>query len=262
MNLQKPPRAIEWTRRVLADGTILPGYTSNPVRGCMHRCEWRMPDGNIARCYAKDVALRIGGKAYPNGFESLSFHPEEFAAWRTLKEPAGIFCDSMSDLFGSKVPDGWISETLDAMESCPQHTFMSLTKNPPRLKDFDFPDNLWMGVSAPPTFMHGGELTQEQQQQWFKRAMEILKDVRAKVRWVSLEPLSSDLTDILVECEWLDWAIIGAASNGRKTFQPAKDVFSKTIGVLAPTPIFFKGNIDRKLADEVASGWRAEFPNP
>ena len=38
-------RGISWT-----------DFTWNPVRGCLHECQWRMPDGEIAICYAKLVA--------------------------------------------------------------------------------------------------------------------------------------------------------------------------------------------------------------
>jgi len=34
MNLQKPPLGIEWTR-VQFGGATLPGYTANPIRGCL-----------------------------------------------------------------------------------------------------------------------------------------------------------------------------------------------------------------------------------
>ena len=77
MNKQKPTsaKAINWTRifRLLKDGTIIrtDGYTWNPVGGCLHKCEWQMPDGNIATCYAKDIAERFTA-AYPNGFEHLA----------------------------------------------------------------------------------------------------------------------------------------------------------------------------------------------
>jgi protein gp37 len=38
-------RGIEWT-----------DYTWNPIKGGFHACQWEMPDGSIANCYAEDVA--------------------------------------------------------------------------------------------------------------------------------------------------------------------------------------------------------------
>lgn len=256
MNLQKPPNGIEWTR---VNGR--PGYTANPIRGCMHRCQWEMPDGKIATCYAKEVAEGIAKNAYPNGFESLSFHEAELQAIAKTKEPSGIFIDSMSDLFGAQVRDYWISEVLDCIEANPRHIFLSLTKNPPRLKGFDFPENLWVGISAPPSFMFGNRLTEDQQFAWLERGLGCLADANCGTRWISIEPLSFDLAPHLVQFgKSLDWAVIGAASNGRKTHQPDKEHFRMALYAMGGRPVFFKGNLSKALADEVAGGWRADFP--
>lgn len=264
MNLQKPPNGIEWTRivRDTVSQIALPGYTANPVRGCKHGCEWRMPDGEIAKCYAGEVARGVARSAYPNGFEALQWHPEELAEIAKHKEPCGIFIDSMSDLFGSKVPSEWIEAVLETIANCHQHTFLSLTKNPPNLKGLDFPENLWVGISAPPTFMFGNELNHQQQSAWFMRGLQFLCDTNAAVKWVSLEPLSFDLSAELVEFgKSLNWAVIGAASNGRTTFQPDPHDFEMALYAMKGRPVFFKGNLSRALADQVAGGWRAEFPN-
>src|SRR4051812_26954397 len=108
MNLQKPPFGIEWTRVQLKNGDVLPGYTANPVRGCKHQCRWRMPDGNIAICYAEETAEGIAKRAYPKGFSELQWHPEALTEIEKHTESCGIFIDSMSDLFGAQVPDEWI----------------------------------------------------------------------------------------------------------------------------------------------------------
>lgn len=257
-NKRNPSGGIEWTH-CFGPGT---GYTSNPVRGCLHNCKWEMPDGEIAGCYAKDIAERFP-KAYPNGFEHLSFHPEEFDAWKNLKAPSGIFCDSMSDLFGAQVPEEWIEQVLQAIADCPQHTFISLTKNPPRLQQCKrFPDNMWVGISAPPTFMFGQRLTKEQQIAWLRRGLQILGAADAAVKWISIEPLSFDISCEITELgKAINWAVIGAASNGLKTHQPDKHDFEMVLWALRTRQVFFKGNLSRELANEVAGGWREEFPD-
>lgn len=257
MNRQWPPLGIEWTR---VNGR--PGYTANPVRGCMHRCQWEMPDGNIAICYAKEIAERLSTKAYPHGFEHLSFRENELRKIEREQEPSGIFIDSMSDLFGAQVPDEWIEKVLATVRACPQHIFLSLTKNPPRLNTIkDYPENMWVGISAPPTFMFGNRLTFDQQTAWFRRGLQCLSDTSAAIKWVSLEPLSFDLSAEIVECgKALHWAVIGAASNGRKTFQPSEHDFDMALYAMKGREVFFKGNISKELANKVAGGWRAEFP--
>lgn len=259
MNAQKSPGGIEWTR---VWGR--PGYTANPVRGCLHGCRWRMPDGKIAVCYAETIAGRLAKDAYPNGFDSLSFHADELASIRRLKRPAGIFIDSMSDLFGSKVPDEWIERTFEVMQDCQQHIFFSLTKNPGRLREWDsFPQNLWLGVSVPPTFMFDHELSIIQQHIWLVKALQFLADAPAAIRWVSIEPLTFDCSDILaIFREKLDWAVIGAASNGPKIHQPAQAVLARVLDALRPKPVFFKGNLRDSVGinSAVGSHWRQEFP--
>ena len=100
MNEQKPPFGIEWTRRVLVDGTRTRGFTWNPVAGCRHACEWDMPDGTRVQCYAKTTAEGVARSAYPQGFEVPTFHPHRLREPLTVKAPAGIFLDSMADLMG------------------------------------------------------------------------------------------------------------------------------------------------------------------
>lgn len=259
MNLQKPNAGIEWTH--------VPGYrgaTANPVSGCQHACRWRMPDGQIAKCYAEEIATRFPGQRYARGFQHLGFHPGELDQIARATEPHAIFVDSMSDLFGSEVSPDWIMQTQQCARDNPRHLFISLTKNPGRLPRFSpYPANWWLGVSAPPTFMFGKELTLDQQRTWFRNALRQLVKCEADVRWVSLEPLSFDLSDVLAEfADELDWAVIGAASNGAQKFQPDRLTFRNVMNVLqrAGVDVFFKGNLDRALARDVAGGWLQCFP--
>lgn len=258
MNEQKPPKAIEWTR---VHGRR--GYTWNPIKGCLHDCRWRMPDGAIAECYAKTVAERVAQAAYPNGFAHLSFDENELLAPRKMKESVGIFLDSMSDLVGAQVPAEWIERVIEVVKSTPQHIYMLLTKNPPRLKQFQWPANVWVGVSAPPTFMYGKELSEDQQFRWYGKAMEVLGDIDVPVRWTSIEPLSWDVSPILETYEDnFEWAVIGAASNGRVNHQPNQRYFEKAFKAMASKPLFLKGNISRQLAFDVIGKWSEEFPMP
>jgi protein gp37 len=251
----KPRGGIEWSH-LLGPRT---GFTANPVRGCAHRCEWQMPDGEIARCYAKEIRDRLDGDG---AFEKITYHPEVLADIKRHKTPAGIFCDSMSDMFGQGVKHEWIQDIIQTIAECPQHVFFSLTKNASRFREFKtpWPSNWLVGISYPPTFMFGKKLTNDQQNAWFKKALDFLKDSPAQRYWVSAEPLSLDLSGWLQASEWLDWVVIGAASNGAVTHQPNPETFRRTLHALEGTPVYFKGNIDRQLADEVAGGWREEFP--
>lgn len=238
-------RGIEWT-----------DYTWNPVGGCKHRCRWAMPDGTIAECYAETVAHRVAQKAYPQGFEHHYWRPEALEEPLQLKSPSKIFLDSMSDLMGHWVPKAEIERVLDICRQAHWHNFQLLTKNAPRLLEFDFPPNVWIGVSAPPSFMFGKPLSFHQQQRMVMRQLEILADLTVPIRWMSIEPLSFDIAPLLSGSP-LEWAVIGAATNGKKTYQPQPEWVSNVLDVLdrQNTAIFFKGNLDWPAIE-----WREMFP--
>lgn len=265
MNEQKAPNGIEWTRVAFEDGVRLRGYTWNPIGGCRHACRWTMPDGSTAICYAEDVATRLVSASYPQGFEAHYWKPQLLDEPAKLKTPAGIFVGSMADVFGAWVPDDHIRLVLDACQRAPQHYFMMLTKNAPRLLHYQFPRNVLVGVSSPPDFMHGKALSRDQQTRMLRRTMETLRQLKsanqAAVVWISIEPLSWDISEVLAEFpRVLDWAVIGAASSGSKWYAIDEDVFMRVQNALDKqrVPTFYKGNLrSTKLA---AALWREEFP--
>ena len=236
-------RGIEWT-----------DYTWNPIGGCQHDCRWEMPDGTIAECYAKTTANRVARSAYPHGFEHHYWRPELLHKPLQYSEPLRIFLDSMSDLMGSWVPDEQVIQVLDVCRQAHWHSFQLLTKNAPRLVDFDFPSNVWIGVSAPPSFMFGKRLSLHHQTRMVARMIEVLQEIDAPVKWMSIEPLSFDIAPLLSRSN-LEWAVIGAATDGRRTYQPQPEWIDNVLRVLDAqgTKIFFKGNL-------IWSPWREEFP--
>jgi protein gp37 len=246
MNKQKKgkSRGIEWT-----------DYTWNPVRGCQHGCRWIMPDGSVAECYAETIAERVAQNAYVNGFEHHYWNPHVLNEPLKQKTPSRIFLDSMSDLMGHWVPEDEIRQVLEVCTQAHWHTFQLLTKNAPRLKEFDFPSNVWVGVSAPPSIMFGRPLSLLQQSRMIERTLKILNDVAVPVRWMSIEPLSFDIAPLLKGSN-LQWAVIGAATNGKRTYQPQPEWVENVLDVLDAqgTEVFFKGNL--KWAE-----WREEFPH-
>jgi protein gp37 len=236
-------RGIEWT-----------DYTWNPVGGCQHGCRWKMPDGTIAECYAETVAERVAQNTYNQGFEHHYWNPHVLPEPLKLKKSARIFIDSMSDLMGQWVADEQIQQVLDICGEATWHSFQLLTKNAPRLRQFTFPENIWVGVSAPPTIMFGKRLSLAQQVRMLQTMLNVLRDVDVPIKWMSLEPLSFDIAQLLVGSN-LRWAVIGAATNGPKMYQPRPEWVSNVLKVLDKqgTRVFFKGNLDW-------SPWREDFP--
>lgn len=241
LNEQKAPGGISWTR---VDGRR--GYTWNPIAGCQHGCKWRMPDGKIAKCYAETIATGVAIASYPDGFDHHYYKPDRLNAPHFLKDPSGIFLDSMSDLMGAVVPEEQILDVLKIVRECPQHIFQLLTKNAPRLLKFkdEFPDNLWVGVSMPPTMMFGEELSDLQQQRYVEKAQKVLSQLDVPVRWWSFEPLSFDVAS-LIDFDNIEWAVIGAASNGRKHYQPNRLWVKRLLARMdnRNVPVYFKSNL-------------------
>jgi len=264
MNEQKAgsSNSIEWTRIRRPDGTRMRGYTWNPVAGCQHGCQWTMPDGKTAICYADSAASGIAKAAYPEGFAHHYWHPERLEEPLKVKEPSGIFLDSMSDLMGAWVPTEQIQQVLDICEKAHWHTFQLLTKNSPRLKQFDFPPNAWVGCSSPPDFMFGKPLDRKQQMAMLERSLTCLAQENVPVRWMSFEPLSWDCSSIVRRFAGvLKWAVIGAASNGRNYYPPKKSDLLALLWVLDAQKcrVFFKGNL--RSLPWAANHWREEFPD-
>lgn len=177
---------IEWAK-----------WSWNPVTGCLHNCPY---------CYARDIANRF----FPERFEP-TFRPERLTAPVNTKVPQdaekdlgwrNVFTCSMADLFGKWVPEEWIHAVLAQVQANPQWNFLFLTKFPIRLAEFEFPDNAWVGTTV-------------DCQARVKNAEESFRRVKAKVKWLSVEPMLEPLhfSDIGA----FQWVVIGGASGSTQT---------------------------------------------
>jgi len=162
-------------------------FSWNPITGCNHGCWY---------CYGRKLFHRFGKSYKP------VFYPDRLGQPAQRKKPAKIFVCSVSDLFAPWTKDEWREAVLKDIENCPiKHTFQLLTKNPERIdKNYKFPDNVWVG-----TTVTGVDDLQN---------IEEIKKVKAKVRFVSFEPLLADIDVILKEN--IDWIIIGKLTGSKK----------------------------------------------
>ncbi len=202
---------IEWVRN--DDGS--PGYTWNPVTGCLHGCPY---------CYARRIAQRFHRSFAPE------FHPDRLVEPLKLRKPSRIFVDSMGDLFDPNVPDEWRDQVFGAIYACngPRrcdqfamgHTFMVLTKQPENMRRYvaaeDTGDNVrewaqgfgWesredIQAYAPPGSRIGEDPPWPPRNLWLGVTCEnqaaaneripLLLDTPAAVRFVSCEPLTGDI---------------------------------------------------------------------
>ncbi len=142
----------------------------------------------------------MGLRKYQNRFK-VTVHPAALEEPLKWKKPRVVFVNSMSDLFHSVVPTEFIESVFDVMNRAHQHTFQVLTKRPGRVrklnKKLNWTPNIWMGVSI-------------ESERWLPR-LDILKQVDAHIKFLSLEPLLGPLPNIGLS--GIDWVIVGGESG-------------------------------------------------
>jgi protein gp37 len=215
---------IEWTEA-----------TWNPVTGCT-----KVSPG-CTHCYAERLAHRLQGSGmqrYANGFK-VTVHPDVLALPLLWKRPSLVFVDSMGDLFHDDVPFDFIARAFRVMEEAGHHTFQVLTKRAQRLAELaprlSIPQNVWIGVSV-------------ESDDYVVRA-DLLRMVRCKVRFLSLEPLLGPLPSLSLE--GIDWVVVGGESGPQA--RPMKAEWARQMRQKCQgeaVPFFFKqwGGRNRRAA--------------
>lgn len=206
---------IEWTEQ-----------TWNPTTGCT-----RISPG-CAHCYAEVMARRLmamGVLGYENGF-TLTLHPDRLQQPLKRKKPTMYFVNSMSDLFHEEVPDSFIRQVFEVIKNSSQHTFQVLTKRADRMDEFfrsyNAPSNAWLGVTV------------ENRKHGLPR-LDLLRHVRAPVRFLSIEPLLEDLGEI--DLSDIHWVIVGGESGPKaRPMKPDWVLGIKQQCEMQNIPFFFK----------------------
>ncbi len=191
---------IDWVKN--PDGTQ--GYTLNSKTGCLNHTPEGLCLGGMFPCYAYNLANGRLKRRYwlnenlaPTPRDLVNYNLDPFYPrwwperlrdiphdWTTLAgrqhvKPKGIFLDDMSDWMGDYWPEEWTEQELQMMRDCSQHRIYTLTKQPRNLIKFSpFPGNCWVGVTAT-------------SHQMFVEACLLLSDIKASVKYISIEPLLS-----------------------------------------------------------------------
>jgi len=206
---------IEWTE-----------MTWNPVTGCT-----KVSPG-CKHCYAETLSRRLramGAPGYEKGF-SLQLRPERLSQPLRRDKPTTYFVNSMSDLFHEDIPDAYISRVMEVIRETPQHTYQILTKRSERLplyfSDQTCPANAWIGVSV-------------EDREYGLPRIPWLRQVPAKVRFLSIEPLLEDLGKL--DLTGIHWVIVGGESG--KSARAMDPAWVENIRIQAEkqnVPFFFK----------------------
>ena len=222
--------AIEWTES-----------TWNPVTGCSEI------SAGCKNCYAKRMALRLqamGQPNYRNGFR-VTCHPKLLDLPLCWKKPQMIFVNSMSDLFHELVPQEFIFEIFDTMNKASNHQFQILTKRAERLSEIApslrWTENIWLGVTV--------------ESADYKERMDYLRYTSANIKFLSLEPLLSDLGQL--DLNNIDWVIAGGESGpGARPMQIewVRNIRKQCIS--QDVPFFFKqwGGTNKKKTGRILDG--------
>jgi DNA repair photolyase len=111
--------------------------TCNPLGGeCKHRCTY---------CWATSFKNRYERLQIKYGGEPRIVQKELNRVHKFSKEDYVFIC-TMTDLFGNWVPDKLIDLILSYIKESPA-TFLLLTKNPARYKNFNIPHNCVCGAT-------------------------------------------------------------------------------------------------------------------
>lgn len=222
---------IEWTET-----------TWNPVTGCT-----KVSSG-CKFCYAERFSERFRGvpnHPFEQGFD-LKLHPERLDQPFRWRRPRLVFVNSMSDLFHELIPTHFILQVFEVMRACSEHTFQVLTKRPIQALRFFSetntvaPENVWVGVSV--------------ESQRYSERVNSLRQIPARVRFLSCEPLLGRLRLNLTE---IDWVIVGGESGPRS--RPVDPSWVRDIRQQCQSrgvPFFFKqwGGRNKKRAGRVLDG--------
>lgn len=205
---------IEWTER-----------TWNPVTGCDKISE------GCTHCYAENMARRLcamHNTKYANGFK-VTMHDDSLREPFTWHKPSTIFVCSMGDLFHDDVPFVFVDKVMDVIQRTPKHKYQILTKRAERMAEYfanrPIPSNAWLGVTV------------EVERTKFR--MDYLRNLNAKVKFLSCEPLLSDLGTM--DLTGLNWVIVGGESG--PSARPMKEDWVLNIknqADKASIPFFFK----------------------
>ena len=185
---------IEWT-----------DHTFNPWMGC------QKVSAGCDHCYAETLMDHRYGKVQwgPNGERKRTSpanwrKPLQWAREANGKRPR-VFCASLADVFDNKAPAGARDDLFALIRATPELDWLLLTKRPENIGKMLPADwgagypNVWLGTTC-------------EDQPAYDRRWRVLRDIPARVRFISYEPAIGPL-DLGIFAPWPDWLICGGESG-------------------------------------------------
>jgi protein gp37 len=197
----------------------------NPITGCTHYgndklcAVWRW-------CWGHKMACRLAGRF---GYDAKNpfkptFHEDKLEVPYRWHKPMRVDTCFMGDMFSNGMPTEWILRVLKVIEENPRHRFYLLTKNPSRMREFTFSENAWVGVTV------------NRQSDVYR--IDEVRGVKAKIRYVSLEPIYER---IHADFSNIQWVILGAQTSPE--LQPRREWVEHILELADGIPVFMKDNL-------------------
>lgn len=201
---------IEWT-----------DHTFNPWVGCTKispACD---------HCYAEGWAKRTGNGLLWQGKRrrTSAANWSQPRKWQRQAAAAGkrakVFCASLADVFDNQADPAWRCDLWDLIYETPDLDWLLLTKRPQNIRKM-LPEkakgalsdwgvgwpNVWLGTTV-------------ENQEEAERRIPHLREVPARIRFLSCEPMVSPVTLTVDHLIGLDWIIAGGESGpGARPMHP------------------------------------------
>lgn len=231
-------------------------HTFNPWWGCTAIAP------GCDNCYAAALDKRTGGnywnaKVKPRRTSKGNWN--KVTKWNKKATEENkrhkVFCGSMMDWCDKDAPEGALNDLFDLIHETPMLDWQLLTKRATLIKDrlpADWGDgypNVWLGITV------------EDNNFGYKR-LDAFREIKAKVKFVSAEPLLSDIND--ADLSGIDWIIFGGESgpNARPLKLEWFEELARKCRFIG-IPIWFKqwgGNTKDKGGKEIYGKVYQEFP--
>jgi len=223
---------IFWT-----DSTFNPWWGCSKVGpGCDH-CYAETLDSNTGGDHwGADKTPRVMSKG--NWRNPRIWNRDSYLFEAAHERKRNVFSGSMCDVFDKNAPVGQRERLWTLIKETPNLNWQLLTKRAPNFKKYlptdwgDGYDNVWLGVTV------------ENKEHGLPR-IEHLRKIKAKVRFLSIEPLLEDLGPI--NLDGIHWVIVGGESGaGFRPMNPEWVLNIKQQCDKAGVPFFFKqwGGLD------------------
>jgi protein gp37 len=181
--------------------------TFNPVVGCTKvspACDF---------CYAEAWAKRAGQGQLWQGERRRTKTWGDPVKWNKAHVPGQrrrrVFCASLADVFDNQWQPEWRNDLWQLIIDTPNLDWLLLTKRPQNIAKMLPTDwgngwpHVWLGTTT-------------ENQTEYDRRWPILSEIPAAIRFLSCEPLLSQI--LLREMTWPNWLITGGESGGNHRF--------------------------------------------